>query len=134
MHLIKRRNIVVPLQKRCSWTAPFDSPFIESPNRVDDRVIVCVERVLLKLRVARDVNLCDPLGRNTVHVLQWVEAVIARRDIDIVHVQKNAAVCLLDNFVQKLPLRHLGEVELGIAAQLEEIERGFFDLMEQRPA
>ena len=29
---------------------------------------------------------------------------------------------------------NVGKVELGIAAQLEEIERGFFDLMEQRPA
>jgi hypothetical protein len=25
-------------------------------------------------------------------------------------------------------------VELGVGAQLEEIERGFFDLMRQRPA
>jgi hypothetical protein len=25
-------------------------------------------------------------------------------------------------------------VELGVNAQLEEIERGFFDLMQQRPA
>jgi len=29
---------------------------------------------------------------------------------------------------------NVGKVELGVAAQLEEIERGFFDLMEQRPA
>jgi flagellar assembly protein FliH len=29
---------------------------------------------------------------------------------------------------------NVGKVELGIAAQLEEIERGFFDLMEKRPA
>lgn len=29
---------------------------------------------------------------------------------------------------------NIGKVELGIAAQLKEIERGFFDLMEQRPA
>lgn len=27
-----------------------------------------------------------------------------------------------------------GKVELGVSAQLEEIERGFFDLMQQRPA
>jgi flagellar assembly protein FliH len=28
---------------------------------------------------------------------------------------------------------HIGTVELGVRAQLEEIERGFFDLLEQRP-
>jgi flagellar assembly protein FliH len=27
-----------------------------------------------------------------------------------------------------------GRVELGVKAQLKEIERGFFDLLEQRPA
>jgi flagellar assembly protein FliH len=34
--------------------------------------------------------------------------------------------CVLDTTV--------GKVELGVSAQLEEIERGFFDLMQQRPA
>ncbi len=29
---------------------------------------------------------------------------------------------------------NVGKVELGVSAQLEEIERGFFDLMQQRPA
>jgi flagellar assembly protein FliH len=29
---------------------------------------------------------------------------------------------------------NVGRVELGVKAQLEEIERGFFDLMQQRPA
>jgi flagellar assembly protein FliH len=29
---------------------------------------------------------------------------------------------------------NVGKVELGVSVQLEEIERGFFDLMEQRPA
>jgi flagellar assembly protein FliH len=33
--------------------------------------------------------------------------------------------CLLDT--------NVGKVELGVSAQLEEIERGFFDLMQQRP-
>jgi flagellar assembly protein FliH len=29
---------------------------------------------------------------------------------------------------------NVGRVELGVRAQLEEIERGFFDLLQQRPA
>jgi flagellar assembly protein FliH len=34
--------------------------------------------------------------------------------------------CVLDT--------NVGRIELGVSAQLEEIERGFFDLMQQRPA
>jgi flagellar assembly protein FliH len=34
--------------------------------------------------------------------------------------------CLLDT--------NVGRVELGVSAQLQEIERGFFDLLQQRPA
>ena len=37
-----------------------------------------------------------------------------------------AAECVLET--------NVGRVELGVSAQLEEIERGFFDLMQQRPA
>ena len=37
-----------------------------------------------------------------------------------------AGECVLETSV--------GKVELGVAAQLEEIEKGFFDLLEQRPA
>jgi flagellar assembly protein FliH len=37
-----------------------------------------------------------------------------------------AGECVLDT--------NVGRVELGVSAQLEEIERGFFDLMQQRPA
>ena len=38
----------------------------------------------------------------------------------------SAGECVLDTSV--------GRVELGVSAQLAEIERGFFDLMHQRPA
>jgi flagellar assembly protein FliH len=38
----------------------------------------------------------------------------------------SAGECALDT--------NVGRVELGVSAQLEEIERGFFDLMQQRPA
>jgi flagellar assembly protein FliH len=38
----------------------------------------------------------------------------------------SAGECVLDT--------NVGRVELGVSAQLEEIERGFFDLMQQRPA
>jgi flagellar assembly protein FliH len=38
----------------------------------------------------------------------------------------SAGECVLDT--------NVGRVELGVSAQLEEVERGFFDLMQQRPS
>ena len=37
-----------------------------------------------------------------------------------------AGECVLETSV--------GKVELGVSAQLEEIEKGFFDLLQQRPS
>ena len=44
-----------------------------------------------------------------------IEAVIARGNVDIVDVKQNPAIGVLHNFRQKLPLRHLRGVGMGIA-------------------
>src|SRR5260370_7379535 len=118
MHFIEGRDIVVPFQKRSRGAAPFDGAFVELPDGFDDRVVWRVESVFLKLGVTVDVNLGDPFGWNAVHILQRVESVIARRDVDVIYVEKNAAVGLFDHFVQELPLGHLGEMEFCIAADV----------------
>lgn len=52
---------------------------------------------------------------------------IAGREITVVtDPNMQAGECLLETSV--------GRVDLGIQAQLEEVERGFFDLLQQRPA
>ena len=43
---------------------------------------------------------------------------IHRRDVDVVHVEQDAAVGALDNFGQKLPLGHLGAGEGGVGADV----------------
>jgi flagellar assembly protein FliH len=62
-------------------------------------------------------------------VEDWRRAFVvgSERTLQIVGDERLAAgECVLDT--------NVGRVELGVGAQLEEIERGFFDLMQRRPA
>jgi flagellar assembly protein FliH len=62
-------------------------------------------------------------------VEDWRRALVvgSERTLQIVGDERLAAgECVLDT--------NVGRVELGVGAQLEEIERGFFDLMQRRPA
>ena len=43
---------------------------------------------------------------------------ILRGDVNVVHVEQNAAVGALDHFVQKFPLRHFRDVKLRVAAHV----------------
>jgi len=59
----------------------------------------------------------------------WKEVFVASPEssLQVVGDERLAAgECVLDT--------NVGRVELGVSAQLDEIERGFFDLMQQRPA
>jgi flagellar assembly protein FliH len=59
----------------------------------------------------------------------WQEVFLEGREssVQIVADERlGAGECVLDT--------NVGRVQLGVSAQLEEIERGFFDLMQQRPA
>ncbi len=50
---------------------------------------------------------------------------ILRRNVNVVHVQQNAAVSLLDDLVQELPFGHLGHVIFGVAADVFDGDRNF---------
>src|SRR5260370_2920496 len=89
MHFIEGRDIVIPFHKRSRGAAPFDGTFVELPDGFDDRVVVRVESVFLKLVVTSNVNLGDPFGRNAVDIFKWVESVIAGGDVDVIYVEKN---------------------------------------------
>src|SRR5947209_17362857 len=56
---IERRYMVVPFQQRGGIAAAPDSMVVKFPDWRDDGVIVCVQNVLLKLRMSRDMNLRD---------------------------------------------------------------------------
>ena len=66
MNFLKGGNVVVPLQQRGGGTGALDGARIELPDRIEDRVVVGVEDVLLELGVAGDVNLRDALGGNAL--------------------------------------------------------------------
>jgi flagellar assembly protein FliH len=58
---------------------------------------------------------------------RWKEVFVAESSLQVVGDERMAAgECVLET--------HVGKVELGVSAQLAEIERGFFDLLQQRPA
>ena len=92
MHFVEGWNVVVPLQQRCRWSGQLDRPRVQPPHRIDHRMVVGIEDVLLKLGVAGDVDLCDALVGDAVQVIKRIEAVIARGDVDVVDVEQNSAV------------------------------------------
>ena len=59
MNLVEGGNIVIPLQQSGGRSAALDGAGVQFPDGIEHRVIVRVEDVLLKLRVARDVDLRD---------------------------------------------------------------------------
>jgi len=94
--------------------------------KIDPLLLTGVVRVALE-KVAEDS--ATVLRVPVAAVEMWREAFVASPEssLQIVgDVRLAAGECVLDT--------NVGRVELGVSAQLEEIERGFFDLMQQRPA
>jgi hypothetical protein len=81
-------------------------------------MIVRVERVLLELRVTRDVNLRHAFGGNAVDVLHWIEACGSARTHRYCSHRAGCRSRPMDHLVQKLPLGHLRLVKLRIAADV----------------
>jgi flagellar assembly protein FliH len=94
--------------------------------KIDPLLLTGVVRVALE-KVAEDsvTVLRVPPGA----VEMWRDAFVtgSESSLQIVGDERlSTGECVLDT--------NVGRVELGVSAQLEEIERGFFDLMQQRPA
>jgi len=94
--------------------------------KLDSLLLTGVVRVALE-KVAEDsaTVLRVPVGA----IEMWRKAFVTSPESSLQVVgdeRLSAGECVLDT--------NVGRVELGASAQLEEIERGFFDLMEQRPA
>ena len=66
MNFLERRNPIVPFQQSRGVAHLFDSMRVHLPNRVEHRMIVGVEGVFFKLRMAGDVDLAHPMVRNVV--------------------------------------------------------------------
>jgi flagellar assembly protein FliH len=93
--------------------------------KLDPLLLTGVVKVALE-KVAKDstVVLRVPAGE----LERWREAFAANQESALKLVgdeRMGAGECVLET--------NVGRVELGVSAQLEEIERGFFDLLQQRP-
>jgi len=94
--------------------------------KLDPLLLTGVVRVALE-KVAKDSAVV--LSVPTDELEMWQGVFVANRDSAVRVVgdeQLGVGECVLET--------NVGRVELGVSAQLEEIERGFFDLMQQRPA
>ena len=94
--------------------------------KIDPLLLTGVVRVALE-KVAE--NSATVLRVPVAAIEMWREIFVASPEssLQVVGDERLAAgECVLDT--------NVGSVELGVSAQLEEIERGFFDLMHQRPA
>jgi flagellar assembly protein FliH len=92
--------------------------------KLDPLLLAAVVRIALG-KVADDST--TVLRVPTEEVTRWRDVFAAESSVQVVGDDRLAGGdCVLDT--------NVGKVELGVNAQLNEIERGFFDLLQQRPA
>ena len=94
--------------------------------KLDPLLLTGVVKVALE-KVAKDSSVVLRVPASEIE--RWREAFVANQESALKLVgdeQLGAGECVLET--------NVGRVELGVSAQLEEIERGFFDLLQQRPA
>jgi flagellar assembly protein FliH len=95
-------------------------------STLDPLLLTGVVRVALE-KVAEDSAMVLRVPVSTVEMWREVFVSSPESSLQVVGDERlSAGECVLDT--------NVGRVELGVSAQLEEIERGFFDLMQQRPA
>jgi flagellar assembly protein FliH len=93
---------------------------------LDPLLLTGVVRVALE-KVAEDSAMVLRVPAGAIEMWREVFAASPESSLQVVGDERlSAGECVLDT--------NVGRVELGVSAQLEEIERGFFDLMQQRPA
>ena len=81
-------------------------------------MIVRVQNVFLVFRVARDVDLGNALRRDAVQIIERIETVISRGDVDVIDVEQNSAIGPLHDFREKLPFGHFRNMKFRVAADV----------------
>ena len=88
-------NLRVPFQQRRRAAGQLVGQPVQLPHRVDHLAVVRVDEVRAAVGVAGQVELHHALVRHVADVLDRVEVVVDAGDVDVVHVQQQAAVGLL---------------------------------------
>jgi len=123
VNFVEGRDAIVPLEESGGVADALDGAIVKFPYWIDDWMIVSIENVLAIFGVAGDVDLSYAIGSYTVDVSGGIETVILRRDVNVVDVEKNAAVGLLDNLVEEFPFSHFGDVIFGVAGNVFDHDR-----------
>ena len=111
-------DAVIPLKESGCVAAAFDGVGVKVPDRVEDGVVVSIEDVFPVLGVAGDVELSDAMVRDVVEIVVRVEAMILRRNVDVIYVEKDSAIGHFHDFAEEFPLGHLGLVELCVTTDI----------------
>lgn len=92
--------------------------------KLDPLLLAAVVRVALE-KVAEDSTTVLRVPKEEES--RWRDMLVAQPSVQVMGDERLAAGdCVLET--------NVGKVELGVKAQLSEIEKGFFDLLQQRPA
>ena len=110
------------------WPASLDGARVKLPHRIDHRMVMRVENVFAIFGVAGDVDLRHAVAGTLFTYVSRIETVILRGDVNIVHVQQNAAIGALHHFGQELPFGHFGGVKLGVAAHVFDRDRNLEEI------
>jgi hypothetical protein len=132
MDFVKGRDTVVPLEEGGGTAAELDGVGVKLPDRIEHGMIVGIEDILFEFGMSCDVNLADAMVRDVVQIVEGIEAVVFGRYIDVINIEKDAAVGHLDDFAEKLPLGHFGLVKLGVTADVLDTD-GDFDKVANLP-
>src|SRR5215471_21619538 len=125
MNFLERRNSVVPFKQSRRDTDSPDGVLIQFPDWIDDRMVVCIENVFREFGVPGNMDLRHPLDRDAVEVLVGIKIVILGGHVNVIYVQENSAVGALDDLIEKLPFRHLGNVKLSVTTYVFDGDRYF---------
>ena len=95
-------------------------------SKLDPLLLSATVRLALD-KLAEDSTVTLHVPEADAELWRWMLSEESKANVQVVGEERMAATeCVLET--------NVGRVELGVAVQLEEIERGFFDLMQLRPS
>ena len=123
VHDVERGDVLVPLHHRGDVAGAAHDLGVEPPHGVDRRPRVRVDAVRALVGVSSEMHLDHAVVGQRGEVRVRIPAVVAARDVDVVHVEQERAVGLLRETREELGLAHARAREGDVARGVLENER-----------
>ena len=114
----ERRYLRVPFQQGGDAARELVRQAIKFPHRVNDVVVVRVNQVRLAIRMSREMELNNSLVRHVANKLFGIVVVVHTGDVNVVHIEQQAAIRLSSHPRNELPLAQSGTREADIRARI----------------